>query len=230
MVNAAETVNSSDLERLLKVQGELRRIRDFKNNDLKKYFEFHDSRDCVKAFNSLQGSSFKGGKLIVEFAWDLPEPMRMAQASLRGDPLKDGRKSINPPFRECDRFIPPSKGRHFHRSRSPQPRRSGSPKKEALEREPIIFEDKVGDPRLGDPRLTRPNDAAVENMVNKHSLSNTSPSKSALFEQMSNLLCLLNQPKQTSPSISSMKSTMQGNSDAAAQQLAKLLIKHSEKE
>lgn len=226
LVGAEEPVNATDLERLVKVHGDVRRVRDFRNNDLKKFFEFHDSRDCVKAFNALQNSAFKGGKLQVEFAWDLPENIRLAQAQLRGDPLKDGGRrgsSTAASRREYDRFVPSSSSasshrRHRSRSRSRSPIRRPKPAPAVTEEAPlVIYEDKTGDPRLRDPRISRPpippvTTTATENTPNE--------GNSALFEQMSNLLTILNKPK---PAPNQTGSSGPSSAEAA-QQLAQLLI------
>lgn len=225
LVGSTEPVIQTDLERLVRVHGDIRRIRDFRNNEMKKFFEFHDSRDCVKAYNALQNSAFKGGKLVVEFAWDLPENIRLAQAQLRGDPLKDSgkRHSSTGTRREYDSYepSPPSVPLNHRRrpSRSRSPRRPKSQNESRLG-EPLIFEDKSGDPRLRDPRVVRPIQTAPENVVPNQPTNTTG--SSALFEQMSNLLTILNKPSNPNPSSSANNNGP--SSTEAAQQLAQLLI------
>lgn len=105
LIDPTEPVAPTELERIVRVHGDVARTRDFKTNERKKYFEFYDSRDCAKAYSALSGSTFKGGRVEVEFAWDLPESKRLAQASLRGDPLRDGRARPFP--QTLSNFVPP---------------------------------------------------------------------------------------------------------------------------
>jgi hypothetical protein len=86
-----------------------------------------------------------------------------------------------------------------------------------------IFEDKSGDQRLKDPRLSRlPLPVPVsENVQN---VEGSGAGNNALFEQMSNLLTILNKPKPQPTSSSNSNNATGPSSAQAAQQLAQLLI------
>lgn len=65
-----EPLAEEDLITLFQTYGKIRCIRDYK--PYQKYIEFEDTRHAINAFNSIDGTKYKSGSLLLKFSWDIP--------------------------------------------------------------------------------------------------------------------------------------------------------------
>ncbi|KAJ3049214.1 hypothetical protein HK097_009762 [Rhizophlyctis rosea] len=96
--HSSQTLDNDHLKVFMSKFGDVKEVRDFKDAK-RKFVEFFDSRDCVKAFDMLQQNNrYQGGTLEVFFIWDQPLKRSPGQAdesvqsrSPSADPTRQGR-------------------------------------------------------------------------------------------------------------------------------------------
>ncbi|PJF17317.1 hypothetical protein PSACC_02831 [Paramicrosporidium saccamoebae] len=102
--NTTYPYTNADVKRLFGKHGDIKGVRDFHRISNKKFVEFFDERDCQSAYVSLNGNSFKGGKLSIRFSWDYPRDMRAIPNQIRADLERKEKSYGNKPSPGVERF------------------------------------------------------------------------------------------------------------------------------